>query len=230
MEPGDLVFISKNNSLSTQESDITADQIPLQEIDAPFSTFIVKRISGVWKVDASFIIESFKANLFEASAAKKLDEPEEAIVKFMLAVMKGDKEGIENTIIPNPDSSILAEGQHAPENTIPILEAELRLAPYERLQPGDSFQIGNGKTHVVQASEINENRLLINQGGSPLPFVLVRLNGVWKVDSKPIIAGRKAAEAQKRLKNTRDREAFRRGAMGMVVMSNACHSYKGIEA
>jgi hypothetical protein len=175
--------------------DVAADQIFLQEIEAPFGTFVVKHIDSVWKVDVSFLIEGMKASLFEESAAVKIEEPEEDIVKFMLAMMKGDKKEIENAIVPNPESSILAEGVHAPENALPILEAELRLAPYKRLQAGDSFDIGNGRTHVVKPSEINENRLLISQAGSPIPFVLVRTNGVWKVDAGPIIAGRKAAAA-----------------------------------
>ncbi|MCC6126156.1 MAG: hypothetical protein IT426_14435 [Pirellulales bacterium] len=195
MEPGDRIFISKDKILAAEESDITADQIPLQEIEAPFSAFIVKRVNGVWKVDVSFLIESMKATLLEKSAAVQLDAPEEAVVNFMLAVMMGDKAAIENAILPNPESAILAEGQHAPETVHEVLKSQMRITPYLRLKPGDSFSIGNGKTHVVQDSEITADRLLISIKGAPLPFILVRSNGVWKVDAGPVIAGRKSAAA-----------------------------------
>jgi hypothetical protein len=61
MKSGDFIFVSDKDSYIVETSDITADQVPLQEIDAPFATFIAKRIGGVWKIDVSFLIQSIKA-------------------------------------------------------------------------------------------------------------------------------------------------------------------------
>ena len=198
MEVGDRVYIGRNTQFAADQSDITADQVPLQEMEFPYSVFIAKRVNGKWKVDIAFFIDNMKTTLKENSAKVKLDAPEEAIVQFMLALMKGDKAGIDKSIVPNPESSILSEGEHPPENAVPILEAELRLAPYKRLQAGESFSFGKGRTHVILPAEITEDRLLIDQAGVPIPFVLVRSNGVWKVDAGPIIAGRKAAAAARK--------------------------------
>ena len=194
---GDRIYLGERIQV-LKDSDFMAGQILLQQVDVPHETFVVKRMHGEWKVGIAFLIESVEFDLRRKSEEIQLEEPEEAIVKFMLAVMKGDKVALEKSIAPNPEWKILAESRHASEEDLPLLEAQLRLTSYKRLRAGDSFSLGTGKTHVIQAAEITEDRLLIDQKGSPFPFVLVRSNGVWKVDVGPILASRKAAAAARK--------------------------------
>ena len=134
-----------------------------------------------------------KAEETAANRSNNDSKPEDAIVKFMLAMTKGDKTAIDDAILPNPESSILVEGKHLPENALFGLETKLRQAGYKRLKPGDSFPIDEDTDHKISSLEINENRVFITTDDSPIPFLLVRSNGVWKVDARQIIALRKEA-------------------------------------
>jgi hypothetical protein len=126
-----------------------------------------------------------------AGPKRLLPAPEETCVQFMLALLKGNKREIEKLILPNPESDVLLKSKPLPDFLLAEAEKDLRGIPFKRLTPGETVKISDNETRVLRAEEIDDNHLFIADPRKPTPFILVRVNGTWKIDARPIIAARK---------------------------------------
>jgi hypothetical protein len=115
---------------------------------------------------------------------------------FVLAMMRKDKEALQQGMWPHPEADVLLGGDNPPPEASQRFQAEFNPAvqpnKYKRSKVGESFTLPGGHTLTVSANDINENRVLISLGGGP-PFAVERRNGVWKVDATALIEARKAA-------------------------------------
>jgi hypothetical protein len=143
-----------------------------------------------------------KAPLNTEVAKEKPDSrergPEATLAAFMVAVMTCDKEKIEQLILPNPESSILAEGQPMPPAAAIAARLYFAALSYQRFKVGDTVNLPGGRTLLVTDRLVNADSQFITFSDNPVPFLLVRKDGIWKVDPGPLIAARKgAARARK---------------------------------
>jgi hypothetical protein len=58
--------------------------------------------------------------------------------------------------------------------------------------------MAGGRVITILPEQVSERRAVLLAEGSPIPTDLRRVEGVWKIDATPIIAGRMAADAARR--------------------------------
>ncbi len=127
--------------------------------------------------------------------AKHGDTPEAALHDFLIAITENDQAGIERTALPNPELSLLWQGEKLTPAQKAIAAASVDPSKFRRLKVGEVVQIPRGQKIVMDEKRINERvqQLVLPEG--PLPFSVVKVGDRWKVDASPIIAGRVAASA-----------------------------------
>jgi hypothetical protein len=121
--------------------------------------------------------------------------PEQTIKALFIAMIDEDQDAVRRLTVPNPDLAFLWQGDKLTPAQRATAIAELDSWHFRRLKVGDEVQLPGGKKFVVDAKRVNDRHLMISVTDSPLPFLLVKTGEEWKVDSRPIIAGRKAAAA-----------------------------------
>jgi hypothetical protein len=121
--------------------------------------------------------------------------PEQTIKAFLIAMFDKDQDAVRRTTLPNPDLALLWQGDALTPAQRAMAMAELESWHFRRLKVGDEVQLPGGKKLVIDEKRVNDRRLMITVTDSPLPFLLVKVGEEWKVDARPVIAGRKAAAA-----------------------------------
>jgi hypothetical protein len=142
---------------------------------------------------ASFIV----VNSIWSDEPKTADnpEPETVIRELLFSMLANDSEGGKKWILPNSDAEILWHGQTPPKEALPEIRKQIAAIPFKRLVVGETADLPGGKKLTVTSDQVNENRLMIMDTTEPgIPFILVKQEGMWKVDAGPIIAARKAAQ------------------------------------
>jgi hypothetical protein len=109
-----------------------------------------------------------------------------------------DAAAIRTVTLPNPDLDWLLMGQVAPPEAIKEASAFFAKLPIQRLKAGDKYTLPNRKEYAVAAGEVGEDRAVLLPEGAPIPNRCQKVDGRWKVDAGPIIAGRKAADAARK--------------------------------
>lgn len=118
--------------------------------------------------------------------------PATVLRAFLIALAEGDSAKGGGLIVANPDAEILWQGKAFP----PEVFAELSRSLETGLQPlkiGDRVELPGGKSIVVDESHVNDNRAEFTMPGNPVPFIVVKSDGQWRVDASTVIAARKAA-------------------------------------
>ncbi|MBX3414620.1 MAG: hypothetical protein KF708_18175 [Pirellulales bacterium] len=134
-----------------------------------------------------------------ASAAKGAKTAEEALRRFMLGVMTSNADELKQvTLETKPDEFRWLLGSQVPPEVLPMLRKDIEGFPIERLKPGDEFQTPDGKQIVVAEDWIGEDRAVLRMKGDPLAQRIYLVKGAWRVDPAPIIAARKAIDAEGR--------------------------------
>jgi hypothetical protein len=123
-----------------------------------------------------------------ASENKTVEEPEEVLLQFVGSLIRGERENLEKLAVPHPDLEILLRDARYKNNDTLRAINNLKSSSFKRLQPGDRFSLGGGKTRTVGEAEISPNRTMIEVPGFFLPFVALRQGDRWKISPKPLIA------------------------------------------
>jgi hypothetical protein len=118
-----------------------------------------------------------------------------ALRRFLVAMVSGDQVEIRATIIDNPDAEILWQGNAKSSDEKAEATRLVNSTTFQHLKVGDEVHIPGGKTLRLDEDYVNENRQQIAVPDIPIPFILAKVNGIWKVDAGTVIAGRKAAAA-----------------------------------
>lgn len=134
-----------------------------------------------------------------AAASKGAKTPEEALRRFMLGVMTSNVDELKQvTVDTKPDDFRWLLGSQVPPEVLPQLREDIEKFPIEKLKPGDKFQTPDGKPIVVAEDWIAEDRAVLRMKGDPLAQRIYLVKGAWRVDPTPIIAARKAIDAEGR--------------------------------
>jgi hypothetical protein len=124
--------------------------------------------------------------------------PEDALRTFTVAVLAHDEATLKEITLPVEGFEWLLAGQAAPAGALAGLKEQLAKQPIRRLKAGERFSLPRGKSGVVGADEVGADRAVLLPEGAPLPSRLQKVKGHWKVDARPVIAGRQAADAARR--------------------------------
>jgi hypothetical protein len=147
----------------------------------------------------------------QAAGRMKLDDetPEDAFRTFMVAVLTHDEATLREIALPADGFEWLLSGQAAPASAAAAMKEQLARQPIRRLKAGERINLPRGRTMAVGAEEVGPDRAVLLPEGEPIPTRLQKVQGHWKVDARPIIAGRKAADAARR--KAQSKQAVPRG-------------------
>jgi hypothetical protein len=121
--------------------------------------------------------------------------PEEALRTFMVAGARQDEAALRAVTLPDPELPRLLQGEPAPPKVVERIRAQAAAMKIRRLQPGDKFKLPPNQDAVIGPDDVGEDRAVVLPEGAPFPIRLRKIDGHWKVDARPIIAARMAAEA-----------------------------------
>jgi hypothetical protein len=124
--------------------------------------------------------------------------PEQALRTFLTAMMlTRDEATLRAVTLPTEDFDWLLRGEAPPADHIE--EAKAWIAqPIRALKPGDEITLPGNNKHTVYPEEVDADHAVLLREGDQVPFPLQRVDGRWRVDARPLIAGRKAADAVRR--------------------------------
>jgi hypothetical protein len=141
-----------------------------------------------------------RANADATGPSPNDDTPETAFRSFMVGMLDRDEAALRALTLPIPDRDFewLLRGEIAPAGEAQKMRTFFAELKIQRLKPGDRIELPRGRSITVRPQEANEDHAVLMPEGSPLPTRVQRVKGHWKVDARPVIAGRKAADAAKR--------------------------------
>jgi hypothetical protein len=154
---------------------------------------------------AAAVVMGLAASTIQPVAAEKVvyhqDSPEAAYHSFHIAIVAGDAEALRRLALPLADDEFAAllNGDHLSRDDSAGLHRALGgKRPLARLKPGDVVTLPGGVPFTIRPEQVGDDRAVLLAEGSAIPTDLRRVDGVWKVDARPIVAGRKAAAARGR--------------------------------
>lgn len=133
-----------------------------------------------------------------AQDAKAPKTPEAAFRTFMVAVFERDEPTLRAVTLPAEGFEWLLQGQVIPKDQVAAMRAQLEKMPIKVLKAGDTIKLPGNRTATVGAEEVGEDRAVLLPQGAPVPTRCRKVEGVWRVDAAPIIAGRKAADSARK--------------------------------
>ncbi|WP_422926651.1 hypothetical protein [Singulisphaera sp. PoT] len=126
------------------------------------------------------------------------DSPEGAVKNFMIAMATGNERELQALTLPLPEGDFawLLKGERLPADKV----AEFRKAvaeemPFRIAKPGEMFPLSKGRVIEIKPAEFSPDRSVVVHEGAPIPTRVRKIEGRWKVDAAPMVAGRKAAFA-----------------------------------
>ncbi|WP_437194437.1 hypothetical protein [Planctomicrobium sp. SH527] len=126
------------------------------------------------------------------------DSPEGVLRAFLLAVLSQDAESAQTYSLEDPDFQMLFEGEKRPEDVVAPLKATIGQLPIRQLKVGEKVTLQNKKRITVDAKMVSEDRTQLMAALFPEPVPMRKVDGIWKVDPRPIIAAGKSASQKKR--------------------------------
>jgi hypothetical protein len=123
------------------------------------------------------------------------DTPEQALRTFLIAMALKDEDTLRAVTLPRKDLEWLLRGQVGPAEQAEKMKSFIRRLPIRALKPGDRFTLPGNDTITVPPDEVTEYRAVLVSEGAPVPHRCYQVDGHWRIDATPIIAGRKAAES-----------------------------------
>lgn len=137
-----------------------------------------------------------------AKTAKAVREggAQSALRRFMIALTIGDQAALRATALPlsEGDFAILLSGQKPPATERKKLVGMMAKIPLRTLKPGDTVSRPGKPPLVFTRAYFGPDRTVLQPKGFPLPFVVRRVKGQWRVDAAPVVAARKRADAMRR--------------------------------
>ncbi|MDB5352782.1 MAG: hypothetical protein JWN86_4029 [Planctomycetota bacterium] len=124
--------------------------------------------------------------------------PEEAFRTFVAAMITKDEKTVRALALPSDEIDWLLKGQGVPAGQVEAIKAQIAKMPIKALKPGDTYTLPGNRKMTVKPEEVAEDRVVLLPEGSPLPTRCQKVDGRWRVDAGPMIAGRKAADAARK--------------------------------
>ncbi len=127
-----------------------------------------------------------------ASQMNANQTPEEVYRQFFLATLKPDERTIRALIVDHKDADVLWKEGSYPDDVAALLASQYRDMTIERSEP------------LVSSTE--SDRVLLRSSASPIPLTLIKRDGKWRLDARPIIEMRKkATEIRKQTEGAKQR-------------------------
>jgi hypothetical protein len=148
--------------------------------------------------EAGRFLDSFRFGRVKAKTDVAAATPVQALRTFQIALITKDEATLRAVTLAADDFGRLLEGEGVPADKTDVIRATAERQPIRTLKAGDEINVpGSGKSKV-QPAEVTDERAVLLPEGAPMPIRLKKVDGRWRVDARPMIAGRKAAEAARK--------------------------------
>ena len=119
---------------------------------------------------------------------------------MLLAMAVGDEPALRRLALPDEDFAFLVKGDTSQPIKLDAFRKEVvEKVVLRRLKAGDEVKLPNGRVlKIVPAAVTGDRAVLLPAAPPPLPLFAYRSKEGWMLDARPIIAGRKAADAARR--------------------------------
>jgi len=127
--------------------------------------------------------------------------PEGAVQNFVIAMATGNERELHEFTLPLPDGDFawLLKGQHLPAEKLAEFRKAVAVEMMFRIgRPGEKFPLGGGRVLEIKPVEFSPDRSVVVHEAAPIPTRVRKVEGRWKVDAAPMVAGRKAADAARK--------------------------------
>ncbi len=148
--------------------------------------------------DTARFLESFRLGSGKAKTDIAAKTPEQALWTFLVAIATKDEETLRAVTVSTDDFDWLMKGEGVPADKRNEFKAVVARQPIRALKAGDEVSLPGNRKTTVAADEVSDDRAVLLPEGAPLPNRLRKVDGLWRVDATPIVAGRKAAEAARK--------------------------------
>ena len=133
-----------------------------------------------------------------ATAPAVPQSPEQAVRQLFLGALAHDQAAVTAAILPAPHAEVLWTGEHFPPEEMAMVKKAFDGMTLREAKVGDAVAIPGNRTLTVTDRMIGPDRRLLVQTVegrvAPVPLFVERAGGGWRVDARPIIAARLAAE------------------------------------
>ena len=134
---------------------------------------------------------------------------EAALRTFVAAMLAGDEVTLRAVTLPNDDFVWLLKGKPLPKDQSDQIKEHVEKMPIRALKAGDTYTLPGNRKLTVSADEVGDDRAVLLPQGAPMPTRCRKVDGVWRVDAEPIIAGRNAAEKARKAEDSTTRKIQR---------------------
>jgi hypothetical protein len=145
------------------------------------------------------------AAIVMAPPPESKDTPEAALRAFFLASATGDEAALRRLTLPAPGFEYLLQNKHVPAGKEGEFHRAVAVMKMKSLRPGDRLKMPGGDAFEIDPKTPTTDRAWIVSERSTYPTELRRVEGVWKVDARKIIAVRRAQDDARRADEERRR-------------------------
>jgi hypothetical protein len=145
------------------------------------------------------------------------DTPEAAYHSFHVALVAGDAEALRKLALPLTEEELawLLNGEHLSRAGSARLHRAIGSKPeLKRLRAGAVLTLPGGVPFTIRPEQVGDDRAVLLPDDSPIPTDLRRVAGLWRVDARPIVAGRKADDDARRRAREQGEQKWRREDRG----------------
>ena len=146
---------------------------------------------------AAFIALCLVVQNAEAKAQEKggkeavAETPEQAIRTFIVAMMTKDAKALRDVTLPADDIESLLQGQALPPEAAEGIKAQIAGIPVRLLKAGEEVTLADGRKYKARAEDVAADRAVVFPQGASFPVLSRKVDGRWRIDAAPIIAGMK---------------------------------------
>ncbi len=129
--------------------------------------------------------------------------------KFIRSMLSKNEKGVRSVILPAEDAELLWQGEAPPKGMLEKIDKSIENMVITEPKEGETVMLPDGRSIVMKKGMIGKDKtmILMTLGGEkmPIPLMLSKVKGEWKIDASPLIAGRKAA-AKVRARNKTEKK------------------------
>ncbi len=137
----------------------------------------------------------FRSFRFDAKPSIADSTPEKALRTFLGAMVSHDEATLDAVILPVDDLDPLLGGPALKPQALLAARKQAANGAIKALKSGDEVTPAEGPKQVIGADEVGDDRAVLVPPGGAAPTRLRKVEGHWKVDARPWIEARKAADA-----------------------------------
>lgn len=160
-------------------------------------TMSILAVTLVWGHHPGFAQKNAEKQAESTEVSTQEKTPEQVVRAFFIALINNDATALRSHIMPvsQADLALLTSGKRLSADDRKQFAAHFATVSITRVKPGSEYYPPDGTARTIPKDLPGVERVYLLPEDAPIPIRLVKVDGKWLVDTKPMLAGRKAAVA-----------------------------------